>query len=304
MLSPLRPGETVAIIAPGGIVLSERLEAGAQLISDAGFVPFIHPQCRAQHGRFAGTDDERLSALHEVFANPDIRAVLCARGGYGCQRFVDRIDFDLLARNPKPFVGYSDITALLNPIAARCGFPAFHGPMVCEKKLEPANYAHLFRVLKGERLQPSDHPAAGQSRVLKEGTAQGKLWGGTLALLAADCGTPSQIRPEILFFEEAGEDLFRFDRMLWQLSRAGVFDQLRGVIVGELLKVENQGEPAFGTDADGILLSHFGARGIPVVAGFPAGHAGANTVLPIGAELELAADKGTVALHHAPLFSA
>lgn len=224
VFSPLRAGDAVAIIAPAGLVAEGRLEAGIAEIERAGFVPFVHPQCHDRHGRFAGTDAARLAALHEVFGNASIRAILCARGGYGTQRFVDDLDGDLIRRNAKPFIGYSDITALLNAIPRRAGFPAFHGPMITDLggHHSPESWDHLWRVLRGEAVVPSDHPAVANSAVLVEGTATGALWGGSLSMLAAECGTPFQIAPEILLFEDVHEDLYRFDRTLWQLKRAGV----------------------------------------------------------------------------------
>lgn len=304
LLSPLRPGDTVAVIAPSGLVAEGRLEAGAAEIERAGFVPFIHPQCHHRHGRFSGTDAERLAAVHQVFGDSSIRAVLCTRGGYGTQRFVDDLDGDLIRRNAKPFVGYSDITALLNAIPRRAGFPAFHGPMITDLggHNSPESWDHLWRVLRGDPVCPSDHPAVGQSAILVEGTATGRLWGGNLALLATACGTPSQIAPEILFFEDVGEDLYRFDRMLWQMKRAGVFRALRGVVVGDLVGVEDKGPPAFGLDAEGIVSAHFGDLGVPVVLRFPAGHGHHHATLPIGASVTLEAKGHAVRLTHTPLF--
>ena len=144
-----------------------------------------------------------------------------------------------------------------------------------------------------------------QAKVRVEGKGGGLLWGGNLSLLAADCGTPFQLQPRggVLLIEEVGEDLYRFDRMLWQLKRSGVLDNLSGVIIGDLEDVADIGPPAFGTDAWGVVKAHFGCLGIPVVTHYPAGHGAERIALPIGGRVTLESSGDHVSLTHMPLFA-
>lgn len=305
--SALKPDDTIALVSLSNATDGARVDAGAEVIRRAGFVPYVHPVCCSRYGRFSGTDDVRRDALHEVFANPAVKAILAVRGGYGIQRFADSVDYRLIAKNPKPFIGYSDTTTLLNDIPRYAGFPAFHAPMPTDclsPTMDADNWLHLWRVLRGDPVMPSDHPAvARDTRVVTEGTATGTLWGGNLSLLATNTGTRSQLaKPEILFIEEIGEDLYRFDRMLHQLARSGQLESLKAVLVGDLGGVEDKGEPAFGQTTEEVVESHFKFRAVPFVRGFPAGHGDSRTTLPIGFPVTLTATKGRTTLTHAPLF--
>lgn len=309
-LSPLQPGDKVAVIAPANYFAEERLEPGLDDIRSAGFVPFVHVQCIARQGRFAGCDDVRRAALEDCYRDPSIKAILCARGGYGSQRYVDQLDFNLIAANPKPLVGYSDVTVLLNAIAQKTGQVTFHGPMLGDftrttpNPKNAENWAYLWRLLRGEAVQPADHSASSAASPLSDGVGEGVLLGGNLSLLATDCGTPTQIKANgaILLLEDVSEDLYQFDRMLWQLKRAGLFAALRGVVIGDLVDVGDKGEPAFGQSVDDVVASHFGALGIPVATNYPAGHGDGRITLPIGAKVRLDVKAGQVRLTHGSVF--
>lgn len=308
--APLRPGDTVAVFAPGGFMTPERLAPGEAEIRCAGFVPLIHPQCLLREGRFAGPDQARAQALHDLYQDKTVRAVICARGGYGSNRFVDLVDFSLIAANPKPLVGYSDATTLLNAITQRTGQVAFLGPMVGDFTRSPPNpqnaenWAYLWRLLKGEPCMPAQHPATAASRTLVAGEAEGKLVGGNLSILASECGTPTQLKTvgAILLLEELSEDLYRFDRLLWQFKRAGLLDNLKGVVLADLVGVADKGEPAFGQTVEEIVLSHVGQLGVPVVSHFPAGHGDGRVTLPLGASARLVASASGVSLTHEKVF--
>lgn len=303
----LNEGDTLAIIAPANWADEDRLQKGVEEIKRGGFTPFVHPQCHLREGRFCGSDDARLEALYDVYSNADVKAIICLRGGYGSQRFIDRLDLDLIARHPKPLIGYSDITVLLNAISQRTGQITIHGPMLVDAYNYPtrASWDYLWAMLRGKAVQPQDHPAAHQAKTLVEGKGSGLLWGGNLSLLAADCGTEFQLQPRggVLLIEEVGEDLYRFDRMLWQLKRSGVLDSLSGVIVGDLEEVADIGPPAFGTDAWGVVKAHFGHLGIPVATHYPAGHSAERIALPIGGRVTLETSAERVSLTHMPLFA-
>ena len=302
----LRPGATVAIVAPASAAPGASDQA-AQWLEDRGFVPQVMPASRtrldAPYEYLAGTDMQRLDDLHAAFAAPDVGAVWCLQGGFGSWRLLDRLDFGLLRQYPKPFIGYSDITALHLAMQRHAGFVTFHGPMLAQDllagKREPTE-SHALAMIGGQigegawiQPPPDTRPAE-----LVAGTASGRLVGGNLALIAALIGSRHDIdtRDAILFFEDVNEALPRVDRLLSQLAAAGKLDGVKGVIVGNFTRI-------LGTNMDDaqaqsllypLVLERFGARGIPVLAGWPSGHGEPNLTLPLGARVTL--DTGRAAL--------
>ncbi|MFJ0903885.1 LD-carboxypeptidase, partial [Bordetella bronchiseptica] len=243
-----------------------------------------------------------LADLHAAFADPAVGAVWCLQGGFGSWRVLDQIDYGLLRRHAKPFIGYSDVTALHLAIQRYAGFVTFHGPMLAQDLLAgrqaPTEQA-LLDMVSGRLGAGSWIVAPPQARLatLASGVATGRLIGGNLALLAALTGTRYAIdaRDGILFFEDVNEALPRVDRMLAQLRRAGAFDGVRGVLVGSftrLLGVPGDGEAALYP----LVREHFQARGIPVLAGWPSGHGDPNLTLPLGARVTLDAGRGALRL--------
>ncbi|MEN4918963.1 LD-carboxypeptidase [Achromobacter spanius] len=302
----LRPGAKVAIVAPASAA-ADASDLAAQWLEDRGFVPQVMPASRvrldAPYEYLAGTDEQRLEDLHAAFAAPDIGAVWCLQGGFGSWRLLDQLDFGLLRQHPKPFIGYSDITALHLAMQRHAGFVTFHGPMLAQDllagKREPTE-SHLLAMVGGQVGQGAWIEAPPQSRPVElvAGTASGRLVGGNLALIAALTGTPNEIdtRDAILFFEDVNEALPRVDRLLSQLAAAGKFDGVKGVLVGNFTRI-------LGTQMDDaqaqsllypLVLEQFGARGIPVLAGWPSGHGDPNLTLPLGANVTL--DTGRAAL--------
>ncbi len=308
---PLRAGDKVAVFAPASAMRPERIACGEAEIRRAGYTPYIHPQTLSVWGDFAGTDDERLAALHALYADPSVKAIICARGGYGSQRYVDRIDYALLKANPKPLVGLSDVTELLNAIARQTGQPTFHGPMLGDlsrPENDPANWDYLWQVLSAQVSEPSLHPASAQARVLVAGVAEGPLWGGNLTMLATSCGTPTQVQAAggVLLIEDWHEPHYRIDRYFWQLKRAGMFDKVAGFLIGELIGKDPEDDP-FGQTAEEIVMSHLGGLGVPVIFNFAAGHGTAKTTLPIGCPVKLQAGHDPsgadrIRITHNPLF--
>lgn len=295
----LRPGAKVAIVAPASAAPNAS-DLAAQWLEDRGYFPVIMPASRtrldAPYEYLAGTDVQRLDDLHAAFAAPDIGAVWCLQGGFGSWRLLDRLDYGLLRQHPKPFIGYSDITALHLAMQRHAGFVTFHGPMLAQDlvagKGEPTE-SHLLAMLGGQIgegawIQP---PPDSRAMELVAGTASGRLVGGNLALIAALIGSRHEIdtRDSILFFEDVNEALPRVDRLLSQLAAAGKFDGVQGVIVGNFTRI-------IGTNLDDaqaqsllypLILEQFGARGIPVLAGWPSGHGDPNLTLPLGARVTL-----------------
>jgi len=296
----LRRGDLVGVVAPAGPSTPERMARVAPLFERYGLRARLYPGCHArhpQHDFLSGDDATRLDDLHAAFADPDVAAIFAARGGWGSARLLDRIDTALLRANPKPFVGFSDLTAL-HALLAREGLVGIHAPMPASNLViegAEADADALFDVLMaplpaGRRLAPTR--AAGAWRV--PGRASGRLVGGNLSIVAALCGTPWAwpIDDTILFLEDVSEALYRVDRLLTQLRLAGVLAGARGFLLG-----------SFTEDADpaAVLREHLAGLGKPVLSGWPAGHAEPNRPLPLGVRVTLDASAGCLLLDEAVL---
>jgi muramoyltetrapeptide carboxypeptidase len=228
-----------------------------------------------------------------VFSMPEVRAVLCARGGYGCLRLLPSIDWSLVRADPKIIMGYSDITALLWGLCAAAGLACFHGPVV--KGLERPDAAEPLDLFLEWAGDPSLNPETefkDTGRAIRAGRASGLVFGGNLCLISHLVGTPfmPDLRGAILFLEDTGEPLYRIDRMLTHLSLAGVLDGLSGVVAGDF----GEGEP--GDAVHEVLAERLYPLGIPAAAGFPVGHDGRNIPLPVG--LPAVLDTGAMRLSY------
>lgn len=289
----LRPGARVAIIAPASSAPGAAAAAAAWVQErglDAVLMPSVTRRMTAPFDYLAGPDQARLRDLHEAFAAPDIGAVWCLQGGFGSWRLLDGVDYALLRRHPKPFIGYSDITALHLAIQRHAGFVTFHGPMPGQDfvagRSDPTERS-LWRMVggqarAGDAVAPAPEPFL---TPLLPGRATGRLTGGNLALIASLIGSAYEIdtRDAILFIEDTNEALPRIDRLLAQLRGAGKFEHLRGVLVGQFTRSSRGGTEALGPQVDVLLQSHFHGLGIPVLAGWPSGHGDPNLTLPLGA---------------------
>jgi len=296
----LRRGDLVGVVAPAGPLAPERVALVEPLFERFGLRARLYPGCHARHPRhdfLAGDDATRLADLHAAFADADIAAVFCLRGGWGSARLLDRIDTGLLRANPKPFIGFSDITAL-HALLVREGLVGFHAPMPGSNLVQDGSEADA-RALFDLLLQPlpAGHcfaPALATDAWRVPGRASGVLVGGNLSLVAALLGTPWAWPTEgtILFLEDVSEALYRVDRLLTQLRLAGVLAGARGFVLG-----------SFTEDADpaAVLHEHLAGLGKPVLSGWPAGHATPNRALPLGAQVTLDAAAGTLTLNEAVL---
>lgn len=291
----LAPGATLAIVAPAGPAAAERVAEVPALLAAQGWRSRIYPGCHARQGYLAGPDALRLADLMAAFADPQIDAVWCLRGGYGSGRLLDAIDAEVLARHPKLLIGYSDITAL-HLLADRLGWPALHAPMPASDLLLPGREADaqaLFALLRaglraGAVLAPPLLPEAWRV----PGAASGRLIGGNLSLLAGLCGTPwqPQTAGALLFIEDVGEPAYRIDRCLLQLRLAGVLQAAAGFVLGSF--TEGDGSDA----AQAVLRDHLAGLGKPLLAGWPSGHGTPNRPLPLGVGMRLDAEAGTLTL--------
>ncbi|WP_025129294.1 LD-carboxypeptidase [Pseudomonas sp. PH1b] len=284
---PALAGEgVIGLIAPAGPAALDT-EKAFQWMRSRGYELRIFPGVGQQEGYLAGSDEVRLNDLHGAFADSEIDAIVCLRGGYGSPRLLDKIDFDLIRRNPKPFVGYSDITALHLAINRYAGFVSFHGPMLNADLLgqkQPPTEASFFNLLRGQVRAGSllPHPVAFPLTTVEPGIAQGPLLGGNLSMIASTLGTAFEINSDgsILFLEDINEPLYRIDRLLNHLRLAGKLDKLRGVLVGDVAGVDF-------TALCGLLRQTFEPLKIPVLAGWRSGHCDPNLTLPIGALVRL-----------------
>ncbi len=283
---PLRPGDRVGVAALSGPVVPERLTAGLAALEGLGYRPVEAANLGSVDGLFAGTDDQRLDAFHQLAADPEVKAIVFARGGYGVQRILPRVDWRLLAETPRAYVGYSDLTPFLNQVVVRLGLVAFHGPMVAAdlaRGLEPAERASFEAALAGdiETEVPLRFLGGGEA-------AEGPLLGGCLAMLTSTLGTPyaPDLEGAILFFEDVDEPPFRIDRMLTHLKLSGNLHGLAGIVAGHLTGGASEG-PAAGPSGDDLLRELAAGYPWPAASGLCAGHACPNLTLPLGARARL-----------------
>lgn len=262
------------------------LQEGITILESSGFKVRLASHVYDTEGYMAGKDEDRLNDLHAMLHDQEIKAVFCARGGYGILRLLDRISYDLIRINPKILVGYSDITALLMAAHAMTGLITFHGPMVRElHRSHQDNWMNLLRLLTSDKPAKLDFS---ECSVLAPGRAKGPLFGGNLSLICHLLGTPflPSLDGCILFLEDRGEALYRLDRMLTHLALTGRLKGISGLIAGQF---EGCGEVG---DINRLLLDIISGLGIPLVSGFPIGHGKQNLTLPLG----LTADLDTAAM--------
>ncbi len=316
---PVHPGDRVGVAALSGKVDPLRLEAGLEALAAAGYEPVQAANLRARCGLFAGSDQERLAAFHQLAADESLSAIIFARGGSGVLRVLPGIDWDLLRRRPRAYVGYSDLTPFLMQVIARLRLAAFHGPMVAAdfaRGLSDVEMDSFTQTLGGElpvELRLCTHPSgesgsSGEASLAPTpasadagmaGTIEGPLLGGCLTMLAATLGTPyaPDLEGALLFLEDVGEPLYRFDRMLTHLRLSGSLTDLKAVIAGHL---DGEGGDPQSAASPEVLLDQLRreARGCswPLAWGLPAGHNRPNLTLPLGlmACLDSAAGRLTI----------
>jgi muramoyltetrapeptide carboxypeptidase len=282
----LVPGGVVGIAALSSVVREEDLTAGVATLASSGFRVRLAPNVLAHEPLLglAGDDDTRLGGYLSLLRDPEVDAILFARGGYGVTRLLGRLPEELIRETGKLHCGYSDLTAMSSFLRERCELISIHGPMVAADLARPRDSltaAWFPALLEGRAPRTLEVPAAD---VLVPGRAEGPLVGGCLSLLAALVGTPWEFDYDgaLLFLEEVGEEAYRVDRMLGTLVSAGRFDRLAGIIAGSMSRV------TFGGSEDpgklrALLLDRLGPLGVPVAVGLPFGHAGPNVPLPVGA---------------------
>jgi muramoyltetrapeptide carboxypeptidase len=291
----LRSGSRAVVVSASGPVRDDRLDAGVEVLRGWGLEVQVAEHARGSHETFdylAADDEARAADLVRAWCAPDVDAVMCARGGFGAQRVVDLLDWDAMAAaGPKVLVGYSDVTALHQAFAGRLGLSSVHGPVVAGlAERDDTSREHLRRMLfEPERaLALTPEPC----EVLVPGDAEGILVGGNLSMLASGVGTrdAGSASGAIVVLEDVGEEAYRLDRLLTQLRRAGWFDGVRGVVVGQLT------DSGAEQKVRALLLDRLGPLGVPVLTGAPYGHGRTNLAFPLGVPARLDGEAGTLAL--------
>lgn len=292
----LKPKGTIGIVAPSRWPERAWIDATKAFFEGRGYQVKVHPQNFLKDGQLAGDDAARVAAIHDVFADPSINAVVCARGGTGALRLVNKLDYELIKKNPKPFVGYSDITVLLHAITWHCNLITFHGPMslnFSNGKNDPSTTKDFLAVLGNSNKSRAFHYSGIDS--IRPGTAEGVLIGGNLTMLQTLVGTSYDWtgKDAILFIEDTDEPLYKIDRTLQHLQLAGKFEHIQAVLVGEMVSVVDsetgfarEGEKPYGRTLRQIVEEHVPPN-IPLGFNFPCGHGNYITTLPIGASARL-----------------
>ena len=287
----LVPGDTIGIAAPAGPYDEGEFEKGIAAIRNMGFQVRIPEKLQQPLSFLAGSDEHRASLLMDLFKNPAVDAIICARGGYGSLRILERLDYDMIRRHPKAFVGFSDISALHTALMMHCGLAVFHGPMVISLgKSSSRTNTSLLEALSTD--QPIEiHPD--NSIAIKAGQTTGMVAGGNLATLCHLLGTPFTpiYKDAILLLEDITEAPYKIDRMLFQMKMAGCFDGIKGVVLGSFQQSGSYQEIC---DIVGEIFKDFK---VPVLAGFEIGHNGTNLALPLGLTATLDTEKGGLVFH-------
>ncbi len=284
----LQKGDMIAIVAPAGILKNRKhvIDKAKELAESWGLKVVIGKHVFTQANHFAGTDEQRCQDFQEALDNPQIKAIWSARGGYGSVRILDQLDFSKFKENPKWIIGYSDITAFHNHVH-NLGVETLHAMMGTSMQDDPVDIAETIETLRkalfGEQLKYTIK----SSKENRKGNAEGVLVGGNIAILASMLGSDSQLNTDgkILFIEEIGEYKYAIDRMLQSLKRAGYFNKVKGIIVGDMTKIRKNTTP-WGSSIEELILDII-PNDVPVLFGFPAGHEPDNRALLMGREVKL-----------------
>ena len=294
----LKAGDTVAIVAPSGILKNRNDEVAraVALLESWGLHAVVGKHVFSKDDHFAGTDEERCEDFQKALDDPKISAIWCARGGYGTVRILDKLDYTKFKKNPKWLIGYSDITALHNQFHNE-GFQSIHALMCVSLTKDLNDIAYTVETFKSALFGKPMGYDLDYSTYNKLGNAKGQLVGGNLTILHTMLGSKTSIDTsgKILFIEEIGEYKYHIDRMLQSLKRAGYFDHCAGLLVGDMSKMRKNTTP-WGTSVEQLILDALSEYDFPIAFGMPAGHEKNNYALILGKEIELnvAGDKSLV----------
>lgn len=279
-------GDTVGIICPSTNIDEERKQQCIETIKNMGYKVKAAGNITTDYGGYmAGDGRTRAKWINEMFADPEVKAIFCVRGGYAGSRAMEFVDFDLIKKNPKIFVGYSDVTSFHLGITQNCGFVTFHGPMVSSNMVDgfdSETEESFFEAINADSEYEFKNPKGYEIKVLQEGSAEGELTGGNLALLSACIGTPYEIdtKGKILFIEEVEETMSRIERFIYQLRASGKLQQCAGIIMGQFTDCTNPNMPGF-TEIE-LFKDVLEGIDVPVLYNVQSGHGSPMMTLPFG----------------------
>lgn len=295
----LKPGDTIAISSPAGAVWDPlQVETFSNILKGFGFKVVPGKTLTEKFGYFAGTDELRANELNTFFADPTIKGIFCMKGGWGCARLLDKLNYALIEKNPKVLIGFSDITTLLIAITAKTGLVTFHGPV--GNSGWNAWTSDVFKrvVMNANSLPVFENPSTEEAIVtINPGKAKGELVGGNLSVLSSLMGSVylPDWKNKILFLEDVKEEPYRIDRALTQLKLCGVLDAISGFVFGKCAKCLAE-EPQKAFTFHEVMLQHIKPLGIPAFYGAMIGHIENKLTVPLGIRAEIDADRGTISL--------
>lgn len=294
----LEKGATVGIICPSSPISAEREAECVKVLEEMGFAVKKADNLTKNYGGYmAGTGEERAVWINKMFADKEVDAIFCVRGGDGGSRTIRHLDLDIIRKNPKIFVGYSDVTCLHMLLNQKCDMVTFHGPMVSSNMVssfDDDTKNAFFEALTAENTYKFKNPPEEPIKVLKGGKAVAPVIGGNLSLLSAAVGTPAEMDAEgkIVFIEEVEEPLTKIEKWTYQLKLAGVFDKCKGVLLGQFTEVTNKNMPEY--DVIELYKDLLAEYDIPVMYNLQSGHGDKIITIPFGAECAMDADNKTL----------
>ncbi|MEL7243081.1 MAG: LD-carboxypeptidase [Cyanobacteria bacterium J06643_5] len=311
----LKPGSVIGIVSPASATfVKEELDIVQDAVRALGLIPQLAPHVLDKYGYLAGKDIDRASDINQFFSDPKIKAILPIRGGWGCSRILPYLDYQIIKNNPKILVGFSDITALLVAIHAKTGLVTFHGPNGLTSWRTPQTESFRKVLFRGEKVtfknhkDPSDNDRLMQVkyriRTINPGKVRGKLIGGNLSVLSTLVGSPylPSLKGKILFLEEIGENIYRIDRFLTHLKLAGVLNQISGFIFGQCPGC-TPGSDYGSLTLEQVLSDHIKPLNIPAFQGVTIGHIENILTIPIGSQVQINANSGTITMLEAAVNS-
>lgn len=295
----LQPGDTVAISSPAGAVWDEaQIETFTNILKGLGFNVIHGKTLKEKFGYFAGNDDLRANELNELFANKNVKGIFCMKGGWGCARLLDKLDYAVIEKNPKVLIGFSDITTLLIAITAKTGLITFHGPVGNSGWNDFTKLVFTNVVMATKPFEFPINPSHEDKPVtINAGKASGELVGGNLTVLSALMGSSylPDWKNKLLFLEEAKEEPYSIDRMLTQLKLCGVLNSISGFVFGKCAKCLAE-EPLKAFTFHEVIMQHIKPLGIPAFYGAMIGHIENKLTVPLGIKATIDAEKGTIVL--------
>ncbi len=300
----LKPGDVIGIISPASSPDDPiKIENGVKYLEKLGYRTEVGKNVGKYNGYLAGTDDERLDDLHTMFNNKNVNAIFCVRGGYGSARLLDKIDYKIIAHNPKIFVGYSDINALQMAFFTKCGLVTFAGPMVAvdfEDKVSPFTEEIFWDMItSNKKIGRVENPNKEKFFILTKGRAQGRILGGNVSIINSLISTEylPKLKDSILLLEEINEAPYRIDRMLNQLRIMKVLKSVNGIILGDFVKCVEYDTEKRTLSLNDVIVEYFAGLKIPVIYNFRHGHLSEKVTIPFGLRTVLNASRGFVEIN-------